>query len=93
MIRAYSPEGARAPSLPRRADVPDLRIGKPSIGLFDNRKANSAPLLEEIGRQLEERLGAEVHRYSKPNASHAASKDLIDRMTKEVGLVVAASSD
>jgi len=93
MIRAYSPEGEQAASLPQRADVPDVRKGKPSIGLFDNRKANSALLLDEIGKHLEERLGAQVHRYSKPNASHAASKDLIDRMTKEVGLVVAASSD
>jgi hypothetical protein len=93
MIWAYSPEGAQAPSLPRRAELPDLHAGSPAIGLFSNRKANAGLLLDEIGIHLEERLGATIHRYEKPNASHAASPDLIDRMAKEVGLVVAASSD
>jgi hypothetical protein len=93
MIRAYSPDGHQAPSLPQRAELSELRGPSPAIGLFSNRKANAGLLLDEIGKHLEERLGAAIHRYEKPNASHAASKDLIDRMAKEVGLVVAASSD
>ena len=93
MIWAYSPDGPQASSLPQRAELPDLRGRPPVIGLFNNRKAKAGLLLDEIGKHLEERLGSTIQRYEKPNASHAASKDLIDRMTKEVGLVVAASSD
>ncbi|MBW2267445.1 MAG: hypothetical protein JRH16_02625 [Deltaproteobacteria bacterium] len=93
MIWAYSPEGERVASLPQRAERPDLRGGSLVIGLFSNRKANAGLLLDGIGKHLEERLGASIRRYDKPNASHAASKELVDRMAKEVGLVVAASSD
>ena len=93
MIWAYSPEGLQANSLPQRAEMPDLRGGSPVIGLFDNRKANAGLLLGEIGRHLEKRLGATIHQYDKPNPSHEAPKDLLDRMAAEVGLVVTASSD
>ncbi len=93
MIWAHSPEGLQASSLPQRAEMPDFRGASPAIGLFDNRKANAGLLLAEIGGHLEKRLGVTIHRYDKPNPSHAASKDLLDRMAAEVDLVVTASSD
>ncbi|MEZ4331432.1 MAG: hypothetical protein R3F35_06745 [Myxococcota bacterium] len=93
MIWAHSPEGATAKAAPRRADMPDVRGASLAIGLFDNRKANAARLLEDIGAMLVERLGVRLLRYSKPNASHPAETELLDRMAQEVGLVLAASSD
>lgn len=93
MIRAFSPEGETATTMPRRAPMPDVRSGGLRVGLFDNRKANSARLLEAIGAALVDRLGVRLVRYSKPNASHPAEPELLDRMAREVGLVLAASSD
>ncbi len=92
-IWVHSPEGEVQGSPPPRASLPSARAGKLVVGLFDNRKANAARLLEAIGRSLASGLGAELRRYSKPNASHAAEAALLDRMAAEVGLVVAASSD
>jgi hypothetical protein len=93
MIWAHSPEGDVAKASPRRAPMPEARRGELVVGLFDNRKANAARLLEAIAAPLAERLGARLVRYSKPNASHPAEAELLDRMAREVGLVVAASSD
>lgn len=93
MIRAHSPEGRVAKTMPARNPMPEARRGELVVGLFDNRKANAARLLEEIAAPLVERLGASLRRYSKPNASHPADVDLLDRMAREVGLVLAASSD
>ncbi|MBY0401477.1 hypothetical protein K2X89_14360, partial [Myxococcota bacterium] len=88
-----SPEGEVAKTTPRRAAMPEARRRALVVGLFDNRKANSALLLDEIAAPLVERLGARIVRYSKPNASHPAEVELLDRMAREVGLVLAASSD
>lgn len=93
MIWAHSPEGAIARAPARRAAMPDPRRGPLAIGLFDNRKANAEALLAAIGEAVATRLGARLQRYSKPNASHPAEAALLDRMAREVGLVLAASSD
>lgn len=93
MIWAWSPEGETAKAVPRRAPMPEVRGGGFAVGLFDNRKANSARLLDAIGAALVKRLGVRLVHYSKPNASHPAETELLDRMAREVGLVLAASSD
>jgi hypothetical protein len=93
MIWAYSPEGRKATSATQLAPLPDIGSGSLSIALLDNRKANAGALLAELGGRLEERLGAAIKPYTKPNASVAAAPEILDRIATHASFAVAASSD
>ncbi|MAG33070.1 MAG: hypothetical protein CL908_19500 [Deltaproteobacteria bacterium] len=93
MIWAYSPEGTRADMAPKRASMPERATRPIRVGLLDNRKANAGALLAELGDRLEQRLGAEIEHYTKPNASVAGRPELLDRVAAASDLVIAASSD
>jgi len=92
MVWAYSPEGSKAAPTPERAPLPASTAGL-RIALLDNRKANAGALLESLGSSLVERLGASVAKFEKPNASVAASAELLDRIRGEADFVISASSD
>jgi hypothetical protein len=93
MVWAYSPEGTKAVFTPRIAALPKAAEGALSIALLDNRKANAGILLKGLGDGLEERLGASIEHYSKPNASVAADPELLDQIATHASFAVAASSD
>ncbi|MBJ19887.1 MAG: hypothetical protein GY910_05600 [bacterium] len=93
MVWIHSPEGRQSPAATQLASMPKPGSAPISIALFDNRKANAAGLLAELGSRLEERLGASIHHYTKPNASVAAAPALLDQIATEANFAVAASSD
>lgn len=93
MIWAYSPAGIPATSTTQLAPMPKLGSDTLSVALLDNRKANAGALLAELGDRLEERLGAAVQNYTKPNASVAAKSELLDQIATHASFAVAASSD
>ena len=93
MVWAYSPEGIPASSATQLAPMPKPGASPLSIALLDNRKANAAALLAELGGRLAERLGASIENYTKPNASVAAAPELLDKIATHASFAVAASSD
>lgn len=54
-----------------------------TVGLLDNTKRNSKPLLAAIGRELKEHYGVEdVIELSKPSASLPVAGDQLDRLAR-----------
>lgn len=84
-----SPVGVhKVPSSNRATIVRDDRV----VGFLSNRKPNATPLLEDLMARLVGR-GYEARFYQKRNSATPAGDELLDRISAECGLVVAASGD
>jgi hypothetical protein len=64
------------------------------IGLVDNGKNNSAPLLKKVGNLIIEQIpGAEVKYYRKPALSRPAPAELLDQVKAECDVAVVGIGD
>jgi hypothetical protein len=92
IITVLSPEGESHTTTKAMPGLPaDLR--GLTIGFLDNTKSNFELLTSEMGDILK-RLGVKgvIHR-KKANASTAASRDIIEALSKECDVVFAGSAD
>jgi len=92
MVKIYSPAGEVGPQPVTLAASPSVLAGR-RIGILDNTKPNAGVLLERLGQRLAERTGAEVTLRETKNAALAAPDDVLERLSKEVELVLTGSAD
>ncbi len=95
-MQIYAPDGAIGPPpsgrLPGRAVLKGLRIG-----VLDNAKPNARLVMERAASQIATRTGAVVTLVTDKGPGHNAatpcSDDVLDRLQKEVDLVITGSAD
>ena len=95
-MQIYAPDGAigAPPSgrLPGRGVLKGLRIG-----VLDNAKPNARLVMERAATQIATRTGAVVTLVTDKGPGHNAatpcSDDVLDRLQKEVDLVITGSAD
>jgi hypothetical protein len=95
-MKIYAPDGAIGkPSLPRAA-TPSVVTGL-RIGVLDNGKPNARLLMVRMAEQLAVRTGASVSVITGKgpgrNAATPCSDEVLDRLEKEVDLVITGSAD
>lgn len=91
-MEIYTPEGSIGPTPASRAPAPELLTGR-RIGILDNRKPNAGLLLGRLAAQVAERTGAEVAVTETKNAAVACEDQVLERLTKEVQVVLTGSAD
>ena len=91
-MKIHTPAGGIGPEPVALANSPTVLAGH-RIGILDNSKPNAGVLLGRLAARLAERTGAEVIRVETKNAALAAPDDAIERLTKEVDLVLTGSAD
>jgi len=92
MVKIYSPIGEVGPEPVGLAAGPSVLAGT-RIGILDNTKPNAGVLLNRLAARLAERTGASVTLVETKNAALAAPDDVIERLSKEVELVLTGSAD
>lgn len=92
MLKVHTPAGEVGPEPVRLAASPPLLAGA-RIGILDNTKPNAHVLLSRMAARLAERTGASVTLVETKNAALAAPDDVIERLSKEVELVLTGSAD
>jgi hypothetical protein len=95
-VKIYAPHGAIGNESLRRAATPAVVTGL-RIGVLDNGKPNARLLMVRVAEQLAARTGASVTLVTGKgpghNAATACSDDVLDRLEKEVDLVITGSAD
>lgn len=96
MVQVYAPDGAIGrPSYALAASPPVLAGLR--IGVLDNAKPNARLLMTRLAEQVAARTGAVVTLVTDKGPGHNAatpcSDPVLDRLTKEVDLVVTGSAD
>ncbi|MEZ5244184.1 MAG: hypothetical protein R2707_03740 [Acidimicrobiales bacterium] len=92
MVKIYSPAGETGPAPVSLAPPLPLLAGA-RIGVLDNTKPNAGVLLNRMAIRLAERTGASVTLVETKNAALAAPDDVLERLSKEVELVLTGSAD
>ena len=95
-MQIYSPDGSVGPPAslrqPGRQVLKGLRIG-----VLDNAKPNARLVMERAAAQIAARTGAVVAVVTDKGPGHNAatpcSDDVLDRLEKEVDLVITGSAD
>ena len=95
-MQIYAPDGPigtpDSPRVPARAVLTGLRIG-----VLDNGKPNARLVMVRVASQLADRTGARVALVTDKGPNHNAatpcSDEVLDRLTKEVDLVITGSAD
>ena len=95
-MQFYAPDGPigtpDSPRVPARAVLTGLRIG-----VLDNGKPNARLVMVRAASQLADRTGARVALVTDKGPNHNAatpcSDEVLDRLTKEVDLVITGSAD
>jgi len=95
-MQIYAPDGAIGPPpagrLPGRTVLKGLRIG-----VLDNAKPNARLVMERAASQVAARTGAVLALVTDKGPGHNAatpcSDDVLDRLQKEVDLVITGSAD
>lgn len=88
----HNPAGTIGPERAVLAATPPVLNGR-RIGILDNTKPNAGVLLGRLAQRLAERTGATVSLVETKNAAMAAPDDVIERLSKEVDLVLTGSAD
>jgi len=91
-MKIYTPEGEIGPEPVSLAPSPSVLAGR-RIGILDNTKPNAGVLLGRMAERLAERTGATVTLVETKNAALAAPDDVLERLSKEVELVLTGSAD
>ena len=93
LITVLSPVGELRPATTAIPPLPaDLR--GLTVGFLDNTKHNFDRLADGMGQVLKERFGVrQVVHMRKANASTAASREIIEILSKQCDLVFAGSAD
>ena len=95
-MRIYRPDGAVGAPAPTLAPSPAVLTGL-RVGVLDNGKPNARLLLTRAAEQLAARTGATVAVVTDKGPGHNAatpcSDEVLDRLTKEVDLVLTGSAD
>ena len=96
MVQIYAPDGTMGRPRYTRAASPEVLSGL-RIGVLDNAKPNARLLMERVAVRLGERTGADVRLVTDKGPGHNAatpcSDEVMDRLTKEVDLVLTGSAD
>ena len=95
-MQIYAPDGPigtpESLRVPGRAVLTGLRIG-----VLDNGKPNARLVMVRAASQLADRTGARVALVTDKGPNHNAatpcSDEVLDRLTKEVDLVITGSAD
>jgi len=95
-MQIYAPDGAIGPpSSPRAAGRPVLSGLR--IGVLDNAKPNARLVMVRAATQLADRTGARLTLVTDKGPGHNAatpsSDEVIERLAKEVDLVITGSAD
>ena len=96
MTKIYAPDGALGrPPVALAASPPVL--GGLRIGVLDNGKPNARLIMVRAASQLAERTGARLTVVTDKGPNHNAatpcSDEVLDRLGKEVDLVITGSAD
>jgi hypothetical protein len=91
-MKIYTPDGEIGPEPVSLAPSPSVLAGR-RIGILDNTKPNAGILLGRMAERLAERTGATVTLVETKNAALAAPDDVLERLSKEVELVLTGSAD
>lgn len=95
-IQILSPEGTVGAAPALLAPAPSVLTGK-RIGVLDNAKPKARMLMTRLAEQLAERSGATVSLVTDKgpghNAATPASDPVLERLAKEVDLVITGSAD
>jgi len=95
-VQIYAPDGPiGAPASPRVPGAPVLTGLR--IGVLDNGKPNARLVMVRAASQLAERTGARLTVVTDKGPNHNAatpcSDEVLDRLGKEVDLVITGSAD
>ena len=91
-MEIYAPDGAVGPPKATLAATPELLAGM-RIGILDNRKPNADILLGRLAEKVAARTGAEVTLVETKNAALACEDQVLEKITKEVQVVLTGSAD
>jgi hypothetical protein len=95
-MEIYAPDGAIGRPLYTLAPSPATLSGL-RIGVLDNAKPNAGVLMVRLAEQLAVRTGATVSLVTEKGPGHNAatpcSDEVLDKLTKEVDLVITGSAD
>ena len=90
----YSPEGSVDPNAAPTARVPIASLAGKRIAALDNGKSGASHLLRAMGEDLARRTGATfVGVHQKGTAATPCETDLLDRLAKEVEVVLTGTAD
>lgn len=95
-VRVHTPEGAVGPPRVQRAPGLPVLAGV-RIGVLDNEKPNARVLMVRVAEQLAQRTGAIVELVTDKgpgaNAATPCTGETMERIGKEVDLVLTGSAD
>lgn len=91
-VRILRPDGTVAPE-GHRLSPPRRVLTGARIGVLDNRKPNAGLLMGYVAERLAERAGGPPPLVLEKNAAHPAPPEVIERLVKEVDLVLTGSAD
>ena len=91
-MQIYAPDGGVGPQPAALAPAPELLAGR-RIGILQNGKPNADVLLARLASRVAERTGAEVGPTESKNAALACEDQVLERLTKEVQVVLTGSAD
>jgi len=95
-VRVYAPEGAVGPPRVQRAAALPVLAGA-RIGVLDNEKPNARLLMVRVAEQLAARTGAILELVTDKgpgaNAATPCTGETMERIGKEVDLVLTGSAD
>jgi hypothetical protein len=91
-MQIYAPEGNVGSEAASLAPTPALLTGQ-RIGILQNGKPNADVLLRRLADRVAERTGAQVELTENKNAAIACEDQVLERLTKEVQVVLTGSAD
>lgn len=91
-MKIYSPEGAVGQAPAALAPSPTLLAGY-RMGILQNGKPNADVLLGRIATRVAERTGAEIRLTESKNAAVACADQVLERIAREVQVVLTGSAD
>lgn len=92
MVELVRPDGEVVPPPAQIAQAPRTLAGL-RIGVLDNRKPNAGLLLDRVAERLAARTGAVVGLRADKNAAVPCEDQVLDRMSREVQVVLTGSAD
>jgi hypothetical protein len=92
MVRILRPDG-EVDQPPRRLAAPRATLAGARIGVLDNLKPNAGLLMLAVADELASRAGSPPPLHLTKRASLPAPDDHINRLIKEVDLVITGSAD
>jgi len=95
-VEIYAPDGSVGTPAAQLASVPPVLSGL-RVGVLDNGKPNARLLMERVASRLAARTGAVVELVTDKgpgaNAATPCTGETLDRIGKEVDLVLTGSAD